>query len=191
MISLCGRLYINFFLTGLFSIGGGLATLPFLYKIADRTGWFTYHDLMDMLAVSESTPGAIGVNMSTYVGFITASLPGALSATIGLITPSIVVILIVARILEQFRENKYVQLAFYGLKPASLGLIFAAGFSVAEIVFFNLKLIGKGTLPEILNIKALILGILVFVLMQKYNKIHPAAFIGFSAAAGIIFSFAE
>ena len=191
MISLCLRLYANFFLTGLFSIGGGLATLPFLYKISDRTGWYTYHDLMDILAVSESTPGAIGVNMSTYVGYITASVPGALSATIGLITPSIVIILIVARILEQFRENRYVQLAFYGLKPASMGLIFAAGFSVAEIVFFNTPPTGTGSLSGILNGKALLLGILLFVLMQKFKKIHPAAFIGFSAAAGIIFSFAE
>ncbi len=178
-------------MTGLFSIGGGLATLPFLYKISDRTGWYTYHDLMDILAVSESTPGAIGVNMATYVGYITASVPGALSATIGLITPSIVIILIVARILEQFRENKYVQLAFYGLKPASMGLIFAAGFSVAEIVFLNTSMIGSGSLSEILNGKALLLGVLLFVLMQKYKKIHPAAFIGLSAAAGIIFSFAE
>ena len=191
MISLCCRLYANFFLTGLFSVGGGLATLPFLYKISDRTGWYTYHDLMDILAVSESTPGAIGVNMATYVGYITASVPGALSATIGLITPSIVIILIVARILEQFRENKYAQLAFYVLKPASMGLIFAAGFSVAEIVFLNTSMIGSGSLSEILNGKALLLGVLLFVLMQKYKKIHPAAFIGLSAAAGIIFSFAE
>ena len=174
-------------MTGLFSIGGGLATLPFLYKISDRTGWYTYHDLMDILAVSESTPGAIGVNMATYVGYITASVPGALSATIGLITPSIVIILIVARILEQFRENKYVQLAFYGLKPASMGLIFAAGFSVAEIVFLNTSMTESGSLSEILNGKALLLGVLLFVLMQKYKKIHPAAFIGLSAAAGIIF----
>ena len=191
MIILCGRLFINFFLTGLFSVGGGLATLPFLYKISDRTGWYTYHELMDMLAVSESTPGAIGVNMSTYVGFSTASIPGALSATIGLIAPSIIVILIVARILEQFRESKYVQFAFYGLKPASLGLIFAAGVSVAGIVFINAGLIGKSPLREIIDLKALLLGVILFFLIQKFKKIHPAAFIGLSAVAGIIFSFAE
>ncbi len=191
MIVLLGRLWLNFFMTGLFSIGGGLATLPFLYQISDRTGWFTYHQLMDMLAVSESTPGAIGVNMSTYVGFTTASIPGALSATLGLIMPSIVIILVVARILEQFRDSHYVQLAFNGLKPASMGLIFAAGFSVAKIVFLNTDLIGKGSLPEIMQFKALLLGAILFVLMQKYKQIHPAAFIGLSAAVGVIFSFAQ
>ena len=188
---LCFQLFINFFLTGLFSVGGGLATLPFLYKIADRTGWYTYHELMDMLAVSESTPGAIGVNMATYVGFTTASVPGALFATIGLVTPSVIIILIVARILEQFRDSRYVQLAFNGLKPASLGLIFAAGCSVAGIVFFNTGMIGNGSLTDIVNLKALFLGVILFLLMQKFKKIHPAAFIGLSAAAGIIFSFAQ
>lgn len=191
MIVLLGRLWINFFLTGLFSVGGGLATLPFLYQISDRTGWFTHHQLMDMLAVSESTPGAIGVNMSTYVGFTTASIPGALSATLGLITPSIIIILIIARILEQFRDSKYVQLAFNGLKPASMGLIFAAGFSVAKIVFFNTEMIGKGPLVEFLEFKAILLGIILFFLMQKYKQVHPAAFIGLSAVVGIIFSFAQ
>ena len=81
------QLFYNFFITGLFSIGGGLATLPFLYDLSDKTGWFTHAELANMLAVSESTPGAIGINMATYVGFETASLPGAVIATLGLIAP--------------------------------------------------------------------------------------------------------
>ena len=185
------QLFINFFMADLFAVGGGLAILPFLYKISDRTGWFTYQDLMNILAVSESTPGAIGANMSTYVGFMTASLPGAVCATLGLVTPSILVILIVARILERFRDSRYVQYAFRGLKPASMGLITAAGFSVATIVFVHPDLIGSGTWGEILELKALVLGIVLFLLMRKFQKIHPAAFIGVSAAAGIIFSFAQ
>ena len=122
------RLFYEFFKAGLFSIGGGLATLPFLYDISDTTGWFTHGQLADMLAISESTPGPIGINMATYVGFTTGGIPGAVIATVGIITPSIIVILLIAKFLQAFRDNKYVKGAFYGLRPASTGLITAAGF---------------------------------------------------------------
>ena len=98
------QLFWEFFKTGLFAVGGGLATLPFLQDMADRTGWFTRAQLADMLAVSESTPGPIGVNMATYVGFSTGGVGGALIATLGLITPSVIVILIVAAFLKAFRR---------------------------------------------------------------------------------------
>ena len=124
------RLYWEFFKTGLFAVGGGMATLPFLKDIGETTGWYTYSDLMNMLAVSESTPGPIGINMATYVGFTVGGVPGAVIATIGEVTPSIIVILIVAAMLKKFRDSKYVQNAFYGLRPASTGLIGAACMSV-------------------------------------------------------------
>ena len=120
------QLFWEFFKTGLFAVGGGLATLPFLQDMAERTGWFTHAQLADMLAVSESTPGPIGINMATYVGFTVAGIPGAVIATIGEVTPSIIVILIVAAMLTKFRNSKYVENAFYGLRPASSGLIGAA-----------------------------------------------------------------
>ena len=125
------QLYWEFFKTGLFAVGGGLATLPFLSKMADKTGWFTQGQLMDMVAVSESTPGPIGINMATYVGFSTSGVPGALAATLGLITPSIIIILIIASFLKAFRSNRYVDSAFRCLRPASTGLIAASGLSVA------------------------------------------------------------
>ena len=124
------RLYWEFFKTGLFAVGGGMATLPFLKDIGETTGWYTYSDLMNMLAVSESTPGPIGINMATYVGFTVGGVPGAVIATIGEVAPSIIVILIVAAMLKKFRDSKYVQNAFYGLRPASTGLIGAACVSV-------------------------------------------------------------
>ena len=123
------QLFWEFFKTGLFAVGGGLATLPFLQDMADRTGWFTRAQLADMLAVSESTPGPIGVNMATYVGFSTGGVGGALIATLGLITPSVIVILIVAAFLKAFRDSKWVSAAFYGLRPASTALVAAAGSS--------------------------------------------------------------
>ena len=132
------QLFWEFFKTGLFAIGGGMATIPFLYEMSDKTGWFSHADLEIMVAVGESTPGPIGVNMATYVGFLTGmrdagwltAILGAVTATLGLITPSVIVILIVAAFLQQFRNSRYVNNAFYGLRPASTGLITAAAFSV-------------------------------------------------------------
>ena len=131
------RLFIEFFKTGLFAVGGGMATIPFLYRMADATGWFTANDVANMIAVGESTPGPIGVNMATYVGFVTGmnqhgttgAVMGGITATLGLITPSVIIILIIAIFLKNFRENTYVKKAFYGLRPASTGLIAAAGLA--------------------------------------------------------------
>ena len=127
------QLFFEFFKAGLFAVGGGLATLPFLQDISARTGWFTTDQLADMIAVSECTPGPIGVNMATYAGFLVKGVPGAVTATLGLICPSVIVIIIVARILKKFQSNKYVQAAFYGLRPAPTGLIGAACASVDRL----------------------------------------------------------
>lgn len=131
------QLFFEFFKAGFSPSAGGMATLPFLYDISDKTGWFTYGQLADMVAISESTPGPIGVNMATYVGFTTAGISGSVIATLGLITPSIIIILIIAGFLKAFKDNKYVQHAFYGLRPASTGLIAAAGFSVFALIMFH------------------------------------------------------
>ena len=120
------RLCWEFFKTGLFAIGGGMATLPFLTNIGETTGWYTQTELMNMLAVSESTPGPIGINMATYVGFTVGGVPGAILATLSEVAPSIIIILIIAVMLKKFRDSKYVNNAFYGLRPASTGLIGAA-----------------------------------------------------------------
>ena len=121
------RLYWEFFKTGLFAIGGGMATLPFLKDIGATTGWFSQTDLMNMLAVSESTPGPVGINMATYVGYTVGGVPGAIVATIGEVTPSIIVILIVAAMLAKFRDSQYVANFFHGwLDP----LIVSAGIKI-------------------------------------------------------------
>ena len=138
------QLFWEFFKTGLFAVGGGMATLPFLYDISSRTGWFTEAKLADMIAVSESTPGPIGVNMATYVGFETAGVPGAVTATLGLICPSVIIILLIARVLRQFRSNKTVDAVFYGLRPCSIALIAAAGLLVAKITFLDLEAFHAG-----------------------------------------------
>ena len=190
------QLFWEFFKTGLFAVGGGMATIPFLYDLSDKTGWFTHTDLANMIAVGESTPGPIGVNMATYVGFVTgmqdAGIPtailGAVAATLGLITPCVIIILIVAAILKSFRNNKYVNSAFYGLRPASTGLITAAGITV---IMSTLVVIGGVTEHTFaLNWKGLILAAVLWVLtnvVKQTKKWHPIVFIGFSALAGIVF----
>ena len=191
---LCFRLFWEFFKTGLFAVGGGMATVPFLYAMSDRTGWFTHAQLADMIAVSESTPGPIGVNMATYVGFITNGVGGAAVATLGLITPSVIVILLVARVLKAFRDSRYVAGAFYGLRPASAALITAALITVAKIAFFSTG--DFGDFSRVLTSvawKPVALAAVLIVLTRYTPKVknwHPIVFIVFSAAVGIVFRFA-
>lgn len=159
-----------------------MATLPFLHDIGEATGWFTQAQLMNMLAVSESTPGPIGINMATYVGFTVAGVPGAVIATLGEVTPSIIVILIIAALLRNFRENRYVDRAFYGLRPASTGLIGAACVSVVlevltnivvaspETGLFNQFQLGDGGLAGLISWPGLILAA---VLLALTNWVNP------------------
>ena len=187
------QLFWEFFQTGLFAVGGGMATIPFLYDISDKTGWFTHQDLANMIAVGESTPSPIGVNMATYVGNITGmnqgnilhAILGAVTATFGLVLPSLIVILIVAAMLKRFKSSPMVQKVFYGLRPASTGLIAAAGISVAVSNLF----VSSGTFS--INYKGCILAAVLWVLTNKVKKtksLHPIVFIGFSALVGIVFS---
>ena len=188
------RLFFEFLKIGLFSVGGGMATLPFLYDMADKTGWFTYAQIADMLAVSESTPGPIGINMATYVGYTTAGIPGALAATIGTIIPGIALVLIITAILDKFRNNVYVEGAFYGLRPASVGLITAAGILVVEISLMNTALYQQtGSIADLFQWKAIVLAAILLVLtrwVKKTKGLHPVYFIAFSAVVGIVFHFA-
>jgi len=187
------RLFWEFFKTGLFAVGGGMATLPFLQKMGEATGWFTPGQLADMVAVSESTPGPIGVNMATYVGFTTAGVPGAVVATVGLIMPSVIIVLIIAALLKNFRDNRYVNSAFYGLRPASSALIMSALLVLASTVFIHLDAFrASGMLLELIDLKAWILAAVILVLTRwvKWTKnLHPIVFILFAAVIGVVFRF--
>ncbi|MCR5272632.1 MAG: chromate transporter [Lachnospiraceae bacterium] len=192
------RLFFEFFKTGLFSVGGGLATVPFLQNMAVKTGWFTYSDLADMIAVAESTPGPLGVNMATYVGYTTGStfhgsiggVIGAVIATLGLVTPSIIVIMIIAYFLSKFKDNKYVNNAFYGLRAASVGLIAAAGINIVLIAFFSANSIYDMLGDVHFNPLHFLLAAIIFVASRyipKIKDLHPVVFIVFSAVVGILF----
>ena len=188
------QLFWEFFKTGLFAVGGGMATVPFLSEMAERTGWFTQGMLADMIAVAESTPGPIGVNTATYVGYTVAGIPGGLVATVGLVMPSFLIILIVAAFLKAFRTNKYVERVFYGIRPASVGMIAAACVAVMRLCLVDMTALkAGGKLAEWLNWRGLLLFAAVWVLtnlVKQTKKLHPIVFIAASAAVGIVFRFA-
>ena len=181
------RLFLEFFKIGLFSVGGGLATIPFLQDLGARTGWFSAADLADMIAVSESTPGPMGVNMSTYVGFTCGGPLGAVVGVLGLIAPSIIVILLVFLFLKKFRDSKVVDGVFQGLRPASTALITAAGLSVAQIAL--LKTVPLLTDTPLPYWPAIAIAVAVFVCMRlpKLKDLHPILYIAIAAAVGVIF----
>ena len=189
------RLFLEFCRVGLFSVGGGLATIPFLTDLGERTDWFTSGQLADMIAISESTPGPMGVNMATYVGFATKGVPGGVAATLGLVFPSVVIILIIAGFLQRFRQSRVVDGVFYGLRAASAALITAALLQVAKIALMFHET-GVETAPgqavpryELFYWPAVILFVVIFVLVKfsPAKKLHPICFIGLAALAGVIF----
>ena len=149
---------IEFFKTGLFAVGGGLATLPFLTQMQEKYGWFTAEELANMIAVGESTPGPIGVNMATYVGFSSFGVLGGLLATLSLVLPSLIVIMLIAKAMDKYQKNPLVQNMFAFMRPAVAGLIAAAGFAV-----------------------------LLFALHYKpLKKLHPIVFIAIGAVVGVV-----
>ena len=188
------KLFWEFFKTGLFAVGGGMATVPFLKDIGTRTGWFTTETLVNMIAVSESTPGPIGVNMATYTGFETGGVLGSVVATLGLVTPSFIVILIVAAMLKAFKDNKYVDQIFYGIRPASTALITSAWITVVTLCLIHIGAFREsGLFSDLLDWRNLILFAVIWLATNKIEltkKWHPLAFIGIAAAIGIVFNFA-
>ena len=175
-------LFVTYFRIGLFAVGGGLATLPFLYEIADNSDWLTREAIVNMLAVAQSSPGAIGVNLASYIGFTYAGPLGGFAAALGLVAPSIIIIIIVARILQSFKENKVVQNVFTALRPAAAGLLSAAGFGVIVLSVWNAA---APIWYEFIRWKELLLlGLLLFLVM-KFKK-HPILYIAAAGAAGVL-----
>ena len=175
------ELFFAFFKVGLFAIGGGLATLPFLYELTEKYDWITVSDISNLVAISESTPGPLGINIATYVGFLQSGVAGAVTASLGLIVPSIIIIVVIAKFLSKFRGSKIVKDVFYGLRAASTALIAVAGLGVARLAFFGEKM------TEFFWQGAILAVVLFFA--TKKLKWHPIVFIAISAIIGVIFKF--
>lgn len=181
-------LIYEFLKTGLFAVGGGLATLPFLRDMALRYPWFTMEELLNMIAISESTPGAIGINMSTYAGYKVGGILGGILATLSLVAPSIVIIVLIASVKEKFKDSVVVQRGFYLLRAAVAGLIAGAIFEVVIISLFNTEAYAQtGQLLSLVRWPAAIMFAVLVFLIKKFPKVHPIAFIAASAILGIVF----
>jgi len=166
------NLFWEFFKTGLFAIGGGMATVPFLFRMGENTGWFNAQMLADMIAVSESTPGPIGVNMATYVGFTVAQIPGAIVATLGLVAPSIIIILLISVFLSNFKDYPVVKTVLTVLRALVIGLLFFAFYQIATIA--------------LVDVKTYIMFAVFVVLALVLKKVHPIVWILLGAVLGLL-----
>ncbi|MGN0170985.1 MAG: chromate transporter [Lachnospiraceae bacterium] len=179
-------LFLEFFKTGLFAIGGGMATIPFLYEIASKYDWFTTANLVDMIAISESTPGPVGINMATFAGFMAGGIYGGLLATFSLVLPAYIIIICIAGVLDKFQSNRYVQNAFAGLRPAVVGLLLTASIAIFKVTFFKQE--GNGLLEWIraADIPAVIFFVVLLFSVMKFKK-HPIIYIIIGAVFGVLF----
>jgi chromate transporter len=176
-------LYALFFRMGLFAVGGGLATLPFLFQMAGAYDWLSPEMVGNYLAIAQSAPGPVGVNMAALTGFQYSGVSGSVLAVSGLISPAIVVILIVARMLQSFKENKIVVSVFTGLRPAAAGLLAAAGFGVWKLTLWNTDAVRW---RELFRWKESLLFILLFGAIFRF-KLHPLWYVLIAGAAGLVF----
>lgn len=182
-------LFLEFFKVGLFALGGGLAALPFLQDLIVKYGWMTAEELLNMIAISESTPGAIGINTATFIGFNTAGIPGGIIATAGLAAPSLIIIIIIAHYFQKFNQHPLVESAFSGIRPAVAGLIASAAYELARGGIFkinNLQL--NNNLANFFDYKSLLLLLIIFIAIRKTKK-HPIIYITAAALIGVLFKF--
>lgn len=178
------ELFWEFFKIGLFAVGGGAATLPFLMDLTEKKPWYTMEQLTSMIAISESTPGPLGLNMATYAGYQTIGIWGGAVSTLGLVLPSVIIIILIAKFLENFNENPYVKAAFRGIRPAVTALIGAAVFSLCRVSLFTEA---DGVMTPAVG--TMIVAVVMFALLQikQLNRFHPALWFLIGAGVGVVF----
>lgn len=168
------HLILEFFKIGLFSIGGGYATIPFLYQLISDYGWYSTSQLTNMIAISMITPGPVGVNMATFAGYQTFGILGGILSTLSLVAPCYIIIIIISKILKTYKDNFYVKSVLYGLKPTGCGLLCAVCLSLIK--------------TNITSIYAFILLIFLFVLSFKFKK-NPLYYFVIASITGVIFQY--
>jgi len=176
-------LFLEFFKIGLFAVGGGLATIPFIFTLIHKYHWIAINDLPNIIAISTITPGPIGVSIATYIGCHVAGVWGGVIAALGIVTPSVIVIIIIAKLFEHIAENPIVKNIFYGLRAAVTGLIGASGFVILKLAVF------KGPVSDFdFNYKAIALFLISLLCLIKF-KFHPVFYIVVAAILGVVFKF--
>lgn len=181
------ELFLTFLMIGMFTFGGGYAMLPLIQEQVIGKGWMTDKQIVDFIAVSESTPGPFAVNISTYVGNQMGGFFGSVCATLGVVLPSFVIILIVAKCYNKFKNSKAVKGCMNGLKPAVIGMIGSAVISVGITVFFP-----SGITVAVFSTVVFYFSLLIFLVcaVLSFKKINPVFIILLSAVAGIIIGYA-
>jgi len=186
-VKLALTLFWEFFKIGLFAVGGGPATLPYLMELTERYDWFTMADLTNMIAVSESTPGPLGLNMATYVGYQTMGVFGGVIATFGLVLPSLVIICLIAAFFAKFNKNRRVQAAFSAIRPAVAAIIAVAVYGICRVTLFHITAEGAyEPVWKTIIFSAIVLGLLQ---IKKLKKIHPFLWFVFGAIVGLVLVF--
>lgn len=181
------RLMWEFFKIGIFAVGGGMATIPFLYEIGEKFGYFSSEELLDMIAVSESTPGAIGINMSTYAGINAHGFWGGIVATLSLITGPVIIVLLIARAMDKFKSSKIVKDAFVTLRPATAGLILGAMSSVLLVTLFNIEAFRQSyEVLDLIRPVPFVIFLIFLAILLKFKKINPILIILAGAILGIV-----
>lgn len=166
-----GILFYEFFRIGLFAIGGGMVTIPFLFDLTKKFDWFTVEELTNMIAVSQSTPGPVGVNMATYAGFQAAGVGGGIIATLGLVLPSVIIVILVSKLLCRCAENQLVCEVMAAVRPAVVALILQAGFELFKL--------------SVMNLFDAIFALAFFVMIYFYKK-SPIFYIILAAICGVV-----
>lgn len=180
------QLCYEFFIIGLFAVGGGMAALPFLYRLAEKTGWFTAKFVTDMVVVAESTPGPIGINMATYVGFSVAGFLGAVIATLSVIAPAIIIVTLLSKTIEKYKRHPIMRDGFYAVRPAVVGIIGAGFYQVLSNVIFNVSLYEQTKMiRDLITKKEVIVFIIFFILMRKFH-LNVVFYVCIAAIAGVI-----
>lgn len=180
-------LFFEFFQTGLFAVGGGYSTLPFIQKMIERyPSWFDSLHLADIAAIAEATPGPVGVNAATFAGYSAAGVPGAILATFSLILPSFLIVSLVARALEKYRQNRLVSELFLTLRPAVTGLIAAAAWSVLQAALLKGTLAGGFWQAVDWRSIALFAVLLGLLFVPKVKNLHPIFFFLAGGLAGVL-----
>ena len=179
-------LAIEFFKIGLFSIGGGLATIPFLSELGNKYNWFTQKELVDMIAISESTPGPIGINMSTYVGYKVAGVLGSIIATLFEVMPALIIITIIAKMITRFNENTYFKKIMQWVRPCTVALIFVSFINIFSNSVIPINQINNlDAFKSGIDIRLIVIFIGIYIL-NKNTTFHPIIYIALSAIIGII-----
>lgn len=178
-------LFFEFFKIGLFTVGGGMASIPFLYDLAERYDWFTAADVTYFIAISESSPGPIAVNMATFAGNHTAGLLGGAAATLGSIAPGLIIVILVTKVLSKYKDNRYLLAGLGGIRPAVIAMITIAFLTVARISLLHT---GDFHSPmhwlRLIDYRAVALfGVMLFA-MLKFKK-HPIIYIVLGGVVGV------